>query len=69
MGARELLEEAMRLKSSERAALIEGLIMSLDRPDETIEKIWVEEAQKRLEAYRSGKLAGIPMEEVFKEMK
>jgi hypothetical protein len=28
---------------------------------------WAGEAEKRLRAYRAGKLEGIPMEEIFKE--
>lgn len=66
MGAKELLDEAMKLKPEDRAALIEGIIKSLDEPDKKLDEIWAEEAEKRLKAYRKGKLEGVPMEEVFK---
>ena len=66
MGTKELLDEAMKLKPEERFSLVEGLIKSLDEPDKKLDEIWAEEAEKRLKAYRAGKLQGIPMEEVFK---
>ena len=67
MSSKEILEEALKLKADERFMLVEGLIKSLDEPDSSIDQIWAEEAVKRLNAYRAGKLEGIPMEEVFKE--
>ncbi|MEA3275532.1 MAG: addiction module protein [Pseudomonadota bacterium] len=67
MSAKELLDEAMKLKPEERFTLVEGLIISLDEPDKKLDEIWAMEAEKRLKAYREGKLEGIPMEEVFKE--
>jgi len=56
----------MALKAEERFLIVEGLLKSLDEPDRKIDEIWAEEAEKRLKAYRDGKLKGIPMEEVFK---
>jgi hypothetical protein len=31
-----------------------------------LDDIWAEEAEKRLKAYREGRLEGISMEEIFK---
>lgn len=67
MSAEELLDEAMKLKPEERLTLVEGLIKSLDEPDKKLDEIWAEEAEKRLNAYRNGKLEGVPMEEIFKD--
>lgn len=67
MSAKELLDEAMKLKPEERFTLVEGLIKSLDEPDKTLDEIWAEEAERRLKAYRGGKLEGVPMEEIFTE--
>ncbi|MBN1293880.1 MAG: addiction module protein [Candidatus Latescibacteria bacterium] len=33
--------------------LLEGIIESLDEPDKNIDEIWIKEAEKRLEAYRT----------------
>ena len=67
MSTRELLGEAMKLKPEERFTLVESLIKSLDEPDKKLDAIWAEEAERRLKAYREGRLEGIPMEEIFKE--
>lgn len=67
MGTKELLDEAMKLKLGERFTLVESLIKSLDEPDKKLDEIWTEEAERRLTAYRRGKLEGIPMEEIFQE--
>lgn len=65
MSMKDLLAEAMKLKPEERFTLVEGLIKSLDEPDKKLDEIWAEEAEKRLTAYREGKLEGIPMEDIF----
>lgn len=65
MDMKELVHQALLLKPQEKAGLIESLLISLDKPDETIEKIWAEEAEKRLKAYRAGELKGIPANEIF----
>ena len=67
MGSKDVLEKALKLKPDERFMVVEGLIKSLDEPDKSLDEIWAEEAEKRLKAYRSGNLEGIPMEEIFKE--
>jgi len=40
-------------------------LKSLDEPDSSLDAIWAEEAEKRLAAYRSGKLDAVPMEHIF----
>jgi putative addiction module component (TIGR02574 family) len=67
MGTKDLLEEALKLKPEERFRLIEGLLMSIDAPDKKLDALWSEEAEKRLRAYREGRLDGIPAEDIFGE--
>jgi len=67
MSTKDVLEQALKLRPDERFMVVEGLIKSLDEPDRSLDSIWASEAEKRLKAYRAGKLEGIPMEEVFKE--
>ncbi len=67
MSTKEILEQALRLKPEERFIVVEGLLKSLDEPDKSLDDIWAEEAEKRLVAYREGRLEGIPMHEIFKE--
>jgi len=65
MSTKDILERALQLRPEEKFVVVEGLLKSLDEPDEKLDTIWAEEAEKRLKAYREGKLIGIPMEEVF----
>lgn len=67
MDSKEVLEQALNLKPEERFLVVEGLLRSLDEPDEELDAIWAEEAEKRLTAYRAGRLGGIAMEDLFKE--
>jgi len=66
VSSKEILDQALHLKPEEKFMIIEGLIKSLDEPDKELDEIWAEEAEKRLEAYREGRLEGIPMEDIFK---
>jgi len=69
MDSKNILKQALQLKPEERLLLVEGVLKSLDEPDQKLDAIWAEEAEKRLKAYREGKLEGIPMDEIFKEEK
>ncbi|HET9049092.1 MAG TPA: addiction module protein [Chiayiivirga sp.] len=68
MSTAEVMELALRLKASERYALLEMLQKSLDKPDPEVDRVWIEEAERRLQAYREGKLEVISMEEVFRDL-
>ena len=67
MLSKKILEQALQLKIEERFLIIEGLLKSLDEPDKVLDAIWIDEAEKRLEAYRKGDLESVSMEEVFKD--
>ncbi|OKY76742.1 MAG: addiction module antitoxin RelB [Desulfobulbaceae bacterium DB1] len=63
----EAMAVAMELTLEERAQLAGKLLMSLDEPSESeIERLWLEEAERRIEEFRSGKVKGIPADEVFR---
>lgn len=65
MGTSELLKQARNLGPAERLELVDALLQSLDRPDPAIDGIWLEEAERRLAAYRAGKVRGVPAEDVL----
>ena len=65
MSGKEILDMALHLPPGERMLLIDGLINSLDEPDPNIDRLWNEEAERRLEACRSGKMKTLSMEEVL----
>ncbi len=66
MGTNEIIQEAINLKPQEKYLIIESLILSLNEPDKDIEKIWIEESQKRLDEYKNGNLKTLSFEEVLK---
>jgi len=66
--AQKLLHQAMKLSAPERAALVEGLVESLDKPDPTLDALWLKEAESRIAAYRAGELDAVDVEEAFAEL-
>lgn len=66
--ARKLLQQAMKLPAPERAALVEGLVESLDKPDPALDAMWLKEAESRIAAYRAGELDAVDAEDVFAEL-
>lgn len=62
----ELKREAMRLAPTERASLARELLVSLDDlSDSDVERLWLEESERRRRAVLSGEATLIPMDEVF----
>lgn len=58
----------MKLSRRQRARLAQRLISSLDQKiDADAERLWLEEAERRLGELKSGKVAGIPAEKVIKK--
>jgi putative addiction module component (TIGR02574 family) len=68
ISAEALLRQALQLPSNDRAALVEGLIASLDKPDPSLDALWLNEAESRMAAYRSGELGAVDAEQVFAEL-
>ncbi|MBI3014372.1 MAG: addiction module protein [Candidatus Tectomicrobia bacterium] len=63
----EVTTAAMELNIEERAELAGRLLLSLDEPSESeVERLWIEEAERRLKEFREGKVRGIPADEVFR---
>ena len=66
--AKSMLAQALKLPANDRAALVENLILSLDKPDSSLDAQWLKEAEDRLAAYRSGELAAVDAHQVFSEL-
>ena len=64
-----LLRQVLELPANDRAALVETLIVSLDKPDPALDALWLKEADSRLAAYRSGELGAVDADEVFAELR
>ncbi|HEX3048042.1 MAG TPA: addiction module protein [Bacillota bacterium] len=59
---------ALKLSPQERATLAARLIDSLDALDDTEnEHLWVQEAERRYQAYKQGIITARPAEEVLRD--
>ena len=64
----KLLSEALELPPVERAELIEKLLSSFEFPSrKTIDALWANEAESRIDAYDKGEIGAIPAKDVFEK--
>jgi hypothetical protein len=64
----EVLKSALSLSVDDRAAVAERLLASLDELDEEeAERLWVQEAQRRLQEYRAGRAAAAEAQDIEKK--
>ena len=67
---REIERKAIRLPATEREALAERLMRSLDDlPLSEVEEAWVAEAERRFAAWRRGARKGIPAARALKQLR
>jgi len=69
MKTKELMAEAMSLPVEDRTMFVDLLLKSLNQPESEIEKKWIDVAERRLSEIRSGKVKGIPGEQVFEKIR
>ncbi|HDH34316.1 MAG TPA: addiction module protein [Nitrospirae bacterium] len=62
---KELAEKIKSLPDIEKIELVDSILMQLDKPDPEIDRIWADEARKRWQAYKTGKLEAVPYEQVM----
>ncbi len=63
--SKQLVREAQSLPAAERIEVAESILTSLDEPDQQLDKLWAEEAEARLAAYRRGEIKAIWLAEVL----
>lgn len=64
----DVTRDALGLEIRERTRLTEKLLDSLDHPSEQeVEALWLDEAERRLQEYRQGRVEAIPGDRVFQE--
>jgi len=59
--------EVNSFKPIDRVRLAEFIFDSLDKPDLALEQKWAEESEKRYKAYKSGKVKGISLAEIWEK--
>jgi len=68
--AKKFIEEALLLPREDRAELVEELLQSLNIPtQEEIDRLWADEAEKRVSDYEQGKIKSLDGEQVLKEIR
>jgi len=53
------------LPDLDKLAVVDRILTDLDQPDPVVDKVWGEEARKRWEAYRQGRVQAIPYAKVM----
>ncbi|MBK7380905.1 MAG: addiction module protein [Ignavibacteriales bacterium] len=69
MDSESILKEALQLSPAERLRVIELLAKSLSKPDDKIDEIWGEEAEKRYKALKAGKVKTYLVNEIIARYK
>lgn len=65
---KECEAQALKLPLQDRALLAEHLIASLDAADDAEnERLWVEEAERRYQQYKSGNISSRPAADVLRD--
>jgi len=66
----KLADQVLSLPCEDRIYLVDRLLQSLNAPSrEEIDRLWAEEAERRIEELDSGKVEAIPGEQVFAEIR
>lgn len=64
----ELKKETLQLKPLDKVRLLEIIIKSLDEINPEIEKVWIDESEKRYANYKAGKLDSVSFDAVKKNI-
>ena len=64
MITQELQKKALSLKAIDKIHIIEMMLQSLEKTDAEIEKEWINESERRYDAYKKGQIEAIPLEKI-----
>lgn len=66
---KQILAEALKLPPTERAELVENLLSSFEfQPRKSIDALWAQEAEDRIDAFESGEMTSKPASDVFADI-
>ena len=69
MMPKELIAEAISLPVEERAIIVDSILRSLNSPEDTLDRQWIAEAERRLEEVQAGRVKAIPGDQVFAQIR
>ncbi|MBI3580644.1 MAG: addiction module protein [Nitrospinae bacterium] len=61
----ELAKKIKSLPDEEKIELVDSILLQLDKPDPAIDRIWADEARKRWQAHKLGKIEAVPYDQVM----
>jgi len=65
----KLLSDIRALPEEERLRILDALLTDLDIPDPEVDRAWADEARKRWQAYKAGKLESVAYEDLIERFK
>ena len=65
--ADKLVTEIRALPDEEKLRVLDAILTDLDKPDQEIDQVWAEEARKRWDSYKAGKLQTVSYEELMRK--
>lgn len=63
----KLAAKVSTLPDTEKLQLVDLILMQLDKPDPEMDRIWADEARKRWQAYKAGKLETVSYDQVMEK--
>lgn len=63
--ANDLLARIQSLPDIEKLRLVDEILTQLDKPDPELDRIWADEARKRWEAYKAGRIKTVSYKDVM----
>ncbi|MGB0562452.1 MAG: addiction module protein [Spirulinaceae cyanobacterium] len=60
-----MIENVLQLSPPDRLKLLDVIYFSLEKPNEAIDNVWYDEAERRLSAWESGRVQGVPAADVL----
>jgi len=67
--AQQIFRDALAMPPVDKASLIEKLFLSFDQERQnTIDQLWAEEAESRLDGFKAGKITARPFSAVLAEL-
>lgn len=65
----KLVSEIRALSEEDKIRLLDVILNELDKPDPEIDQVWADEARKRWNAYKQGRLTTVSYEDVMARYK
>ena len=65
--AEKLVTEIRALPDEEKLRVLDAILTDLDKPDPETEQVWAEEARKRWNSYKAGRLKTVSYEDLMRK--